>query len=51
MLIDTDTANYEISGYYRQAGVLLQQALKAPKLSSTEQSIIRAKIARLQNVE
>ena len=43
--------SYEISGYYRQAGVLLQQALKAPKLSSTEQSIIRAKIARLQNVE
>jgi len=43
--------SYEISGYYRQAGVLLQQALKAPKLSSTEQLIIRAKIARLRNVE
>lgn len=43
--------SYEIAGYYRQAGVLLQQALKAPKLSSTEQSIIRAKIARLRNIE
>lgn len=43
--------SYEISGYYRQAGVLLQQALKAPKLSSTEQSIIRAKITRLRNIE
>ena len=43
--------SYEIEGYYRQAGVLLQQALKVPKLSSTEKAIIHAKIERLQNTE
>jgi predicted Zn-dependent protease len=43
--------SYEIEGYYRQAGVLLQQALKIPKLGSTEQAIIHAKIERLQDTE
>ncbi|CAL7963948.1 beta-barrel assembly-enhancing protease [Gammaproteobacteria bacterium] len=43
--------SYEIEGYYRQAGVLLQQALKVPKLSSTEQAIIHARIERLQHAE
>jgi beta-barrel assembly-enhancing protease len=38
---------YEIGGHNQHAIVLLQQALKAPKLSTIEQSIIRAKIKRL----
>ena len=38
---------YAIYGYKQQAKVLLQQALKTPKLSATEQAIIRAKIAQL----
>lgn len=40
--------SYEIEGYNQQALLLLQQALKTPKLSPTEQSIIRAKISRLK---
>lgn len=43
--------SYEIEGYYRQAGVLLQQALKVPKLNATERAIIHARIERLQNIE
>jgi beta-barrel assembly-enhancing protease len=42
---------YELSGNYQQAKVLLQQALKVPKLGSTERSIIHARIERLNNIE
>jgi predicted Zn-dependent protease len=38
---------YEIEGYNQQAIVLLQQALKAPKLRHIDELIIRAKIKQL----
>ncbi|EKE01680.1 MAG: peptidase M48, Ste24p [uncultured bacterium] len=42
---------YEIAGYPQQAKVLLQQALKEPKLNPTEKSIIHARIEQLSNIE
>lgn len=38
---------YAIYGHKQQAKVLLQQALKTPKLNATERAIIRAKIEQL----
>ncbi|MBU0744043.1 MAG: M48 family metalloprotease [Gammaproteobacteria bacterium] len=42
---------YEIYGYNRQAAILLQQALKTPKLSTTDKTIINARIEQLKEIE
>jgi predicted Zn-dependent protease len=42
---------YQIDGYNRQAGLLLQQALKMPKLSTNDRAIINARIEQLKENE
>ena len=41
---------YEIDGYNRQAALLLKQALKIPKLSTTNRAIINARLDHIKKI-
>lgn len=42
---------YELDGYNREAGILLQQALKTTKLSANNRAIINTRIEQLKKME
>lgn len=42
---------YTLDGYYRQAGLLLTQALKTPQLTANTRAIINARLEQLKELE